>query len=258
MPITNRGKKWEMMNSLWIIWSFIFPFNSIGFFIIGFNTRNRKWKIIGGILLVTSGIILDYIAAILGTGKGFIAPIAIISYFVGIRLSLKYRVEYLVRRDVLLSNKISGYFGQTIPEKEISVKLEDINKKVEERIKLLENDEHRKELKKNRKFLILGIYSIITSPFLIMIPTVIDEGYAKIKEMTFGLIILVPGIANGMKQLEEVKSGCYVTGIALLVISIILLTYYFIKRNKINKKYITPTEKKKRASLIDILSRILP
>lgn len=47
MTITSKGPRWEILHSLWIVWTFTIFFNWVGFFYIGFRTGQRKWILWG-------------------------------------------------------------------------------------------------------------------------------------------------------------------------------------------------------------------
>ena len=51
MAFTSKGNKWELKNSLYLIFSFIPFFNSICFFHMDGKVNNKKWKRIGWIVL---------------------------------------------------------------------------------------------------------------------------------------------------------------------------------------------------------------
>lgn len=101
--ITSRGRKWEIQNSIWIIWSFLYVFNFIGFLYIGFKTKTGKWKLIGFVLLVICSVIPIGFTDFFNNGY-MVSSISFITYFVGIALSFIYRKEYLIKLDVILNN----------------------------------------------------------------------------------------------------------------------------------------------------------
>ncbi len=52
MSVTAKGKRWEILHSLWIGWTFTLGiFNWVAFFYIGIRARQRKW-ILWGVLYV--------------------------------------------------------------------------------------------------------------------------------------------------------------------------------------------------------------
>ncbi|MEG2337998.1 MAG: helix-hairpin-helix domain-containing protein [Clostridium sp.] len=107
MGITSRGKRWEFLNSLWIIWSFIFGLNGVGLIIAGRKVKVRKWFISGlsytAILSICFYIIgeahLDSMISETGTSI-FMGTmlIAIIHSFI-------IRKEYLMRLEIMIDNK---------------------------------------------------------------------------------------------------------------------------------------------------------
>jgi len=105
MNITNRGKKWERRNSLWIIWSFTLVLGCVGFFWIGAKTGKRKWIITGLIYLILNfGLI--YVAIWLETinqvAYNISFAVVFISWFAVIVHSFMVRKEYLIRREAVL------------------------------------------------------------------------------------------------------------------------------------------------------------
>jgi hypothetical protein len=44
MSVTAKGKRWEILHSLWIGWTFTLGiFNWVAYFYIGIRARQRKW-----------------------------------------------------------------------------------------------------------------------------------------------------------------------------------------------------------------------
>ena len=43
MSVTAKGKRWEILHSLWIGWTLTVFFYSVAFFYIGFRTGQKKW-----------------------------------------------------------------------------------------------------------------------------------------------------------------------------------------------------------------------
>ncbi|MDR1630658.1 MAG: helix-hairpin-helix domain-containing protein [Oscillospiraceae bacterium] len=108
MNITNRGKKWELLNSLWILWSFTLLLACVGFFWIGGRAGKRKWILSGLIYLVTNfGLILvsERLEAINGLFSDMATVIICCGWFAAIVHSFMSRKEYLLRREAVIDLK---------------------------------------------------------------------------------------------------------------------------------------------------------
>lgn len=109
MSITNRGKKWELRNSLWILWSFTLLFPCIGFFWIGGRTGARKWIVSGLVYLFLNFVLILIAENIFRYTYPVIYNIAVvpiyISWLVAIVHSFMVRKEYLVRYEAVLDLK---------------------------------------------------------------------------------------------------------------------------------------------------------
>jgi DNA uptake protein ComE-like DNA-binding protein len=95
--ITNKGTKWEMMNSLWMLWTW-FPFgffNYISFFYVAYRVKQRKW-FISGVLYS-----LPFILFIVVSEKHWLSDsafiILLLSWIASIVHAFKIRAEYLLR-----------------------------------------------------------------------------------------------------------------------------------------------------------------
>ncbi len=113
MTFTNKGKKWELLNSLWIVWSFIPLFNWIGFMWIGARANRKKWLLYGFIYLLTGfvqlavwiGIIINDYENEQETGISITIAIFLIIFvfwFASMIHSLVARKEYLIRREAIV------------------------------------------------------------------------------------------------------------------------------------------------------------
>lgn len=99
--ITDRGKKWEMFNSWWIILSFLWFTAPFGFFYIGAKAKKQSWTIVGFVYLIALGILFfgqKAIQAAIGSNYGGILFTLLV---IGIVLSFKFKKEYLIRIDML-------------------------------------------------------------------------------------------------------------------------------------------------------------
>lgn len=103
--ITRRGLIWELLNSLWIIFSFLgFPF--VAFLYIGTKARAKKWKVMALVyfLIYILSLILFYVSSY--NMKSIFILVWLFSLFIGLIHSFLVRKEYIVRRDYLLNNGI--------------------------------------------------------------------------------------------------------------------------------------------------------
>lgn len=102
MFVTSRSKRWELLHSLWIGWTFTLGFfNWIAFFYIAFRARQKKWAVWGAIYTVP--FILAMIFAGGDAFSGWIGDLIIASILmlgvVSIVHAFWIRKEYLLRLD---------------------------------------------------------------------------------------------------------------------------------------------------------------
>jgi DNA uptake protein ComE-like DNA-binding protein len=108
-PITNKGIKWEIMNSIWMLWAILTFgfFNYISFFYASYKVKHRKWFIWG--LLYSIPFILFMISAEVVDEKhwlnGLIFAIYFIAWIISIFHVFKIRAEYLLRLEARVSLK---------------------------------------------------------------------------------------------------------------------------------------------------------
>lgn len=115
MSITAKGRKWEILHSLWIGWTFTLFFYSVAFIYIGFRTDERKWILWGLGYFVP---FVTFIASLFIWGPyswqsdatGF--PTLLLG-LVSIIHALKVRREYLLR----LESLFQGIGGSSITAK---------------------------------------------------------------------------------------------------------------------------------------------
>ncbi len=119
MKITERGRMWEMMHSLWIIWSFIWLVNGVGMFLAGRKTRVQKWYRLG--LIYTA---IGWMTMIIGSeaGKGSIINDVMMLTFFGTYIaciiqSFSIRKEYLVRLEMMEKQKTEQVMTNNFKEK---------------------------------------------------------------------------------------------------------------------------------------------
>ncbi|WP_060788630.1 helix-hairpin-helix domain-containing protein [Geobacillus zalihae] len=108
-PITNKGIKWEIMNSIWMLWailSFGF-FNYVSFFYAAYRVKQRKWFIWG--LLYSIPFILFVISMEAIDEKHWLDDLIFAIYFIAWIVSIihvfKMRAEYLLRLEARVSLK---------------------------------------------------------------------------------------------------------------------------------------------------------
>lgn len=123
MSVTRRGLIWEILNSWWIILSFL-GFSFISFLYIGTKSRTTKWKV-AGVLYFLIFVVAIVLAGLFSYDPvyDFISTIAVgvwmASLLVGFIHSFLVRKEYLIRRDYILTN---GIEDQELDELRKSVK----------------------------------------------------------------------------------------------------------------------------------------
>lgn len=101
MNMTNRDKSWELRNSLWIIWSFTWVLNYVGFFWIGGRAGKRKWIISGAIYLLIFVFALYFVNSEIAPFDSISIVLFISSWPAGIIHSFLSRKEYLLRREAV-------------------------------------------------------------------------------------------------------------------------------------------------------------
>jgi hypothetical protein len=88
--MTNKSFGWRLRNSLWILWTFTYIFNSIAFFWIGFRTGRKKWIIYGFIYLAGT--------LVCGMALGELGWISVFVWMASIIHAFVARNEYLTLR----------------------------------------------------------------------------------------------------------------------------------------------------------------
>lgn len=105
--LTNKGKSWEILNSLWIVTSFL-GIAWVGFFYIGSKAKQKKWTLFGIIYIVLL-IVLPFISveSFIGeTVSDILIGFYMLFYILSIIHSFKVRKEYLLRREALIDTQI--------------------------------------------------------------------------------------------------------------------------------------------------------
>ncbi|MBM7553228.1 ComEA family DNA-binding protein [Thalassobacillus pellis] len=118
--ITNKGKVWELRNSIWMLWSLLtFGFlNYISFFYIAYRVKQKKWTI-SGIVYSLIFILFIVITEVFPSNHwvyNIFAILFIAGYVASIIHVFKVRPEYLLRLEAV--KKLSDYKYETL-KKEI-------------------------------------------------------------------------------------------------------------------------------------------
>src|SRR5215211_3083571 len=99
VSVTSRGKRWELLHSLWIGWTFTFGFLSwVAFVYIGLRVRRIKW-ILWGLLYFAIFMVYVITEEITGPGSGAAQTtvgLMIIAGFFSIVHAFLLRNDYLV------------------------------------------------------------------------------------------------------------------------------------------------------------------
>ena len=126
MSITKKGKKWEILNSLWIIWTFTWVFNSVAFFWISLRAKHKKWILFGWLYLLLGFVPMYFSGEIINNNfsdsarwKQFadiLGYISLVSCIVSIIHAFLIRKSYLVRREYVIDNaeKLNEEFREKI------------------------------------------------------------------------------------------------------------------------------------------------
>ena len=103
MNITNMGKRWEWLNSFWLIWMFTFMFSWVAFFWIGTRTKQKKWILSGCLYLVFCFVLPTFGTYIKGTVfANIITAMFIFAWIASVVHTALSRKEYLIRREAVI------------------------------------------------------------------------------------------------------------------------------------------------------------
>ncbi|HZH60281.1 MAG TPA: helix-hairpin-helix domain-containing protein [Metabacillus sp.] len=108
--ITNKGKVWELRNSIWMLWAILTfgALNYISLFYASYKVKQKKW-FIAGIIYSIIFIFTMVITEVLPTEHWFY-DLTLVAYLIGWIASIvhvfKIRPEYLLRLEAKVS---SGY-----------------------------------------------------------------------------------------------------------------------------------------------------
>ncbi len=107
MNITNRGKVWEWVNSLWLIWTWIPFLGFISFIWIGARAQYSKWTFLGCLHFLPwyvywtlNGLMQRY------RFVNTLAVLMLLTFWISaIVWGITARKEYLIRREALVNTK---------------------------------------------------------------------------------------------------------------------------------------------------------
>ena len=117
MAVTAKGKRWEILHSLWIGWTFTLGFfNWIAFLYIGIRANQRKWLLWGAFYSI------PFVFAMFTPGRitwlwNVIVALTIMFGVAGIIHAFRIRGEYLLRLEALQGDKSKR---ETITERQVS------------------------------------------------------------------------------------------------------------------------------------------
>lgn len=101
MAITDKGKAWELRNSIWMLWAILTFgfFNYISFFYISYRVKQKKWFIAGiiySLLFILAIVAMDVISS-----EHWFADLSLGAFLLGWIVSIvhvfRIRTEYLLR-----------------------------------------------------------------------------------------------------------------------------------------------------------------
>lgn len=137
MSVTSKGRRWEILHSLWIGWTFTLGFfNWIAFLYIGVRAKQAKWLIWG--LLYSLTFVLAMIFADTPAFEGWVGDVIIaltlLLGIISIVHAFKIRKEYLMRldalqegvaeKDAVLKRQIKTEYKGDVPEGTLSRTIE--------------------------------------------------------------------------------------------------------------------------------------
>ncbi|MGQ4668129.1 ComEA family DNA-binding protein [Metabacillus halosaccharovorans] len=137
--ITNKGKAWELRNSIWMLWAILTfgALNYISFFYASYKVKRKKWffaAIIYSIIFILTMVVTEVVPI-----EHWFYDLTLAAYFIGWIFSIvhvfKIRPEYLLRLEAIVS---SGY-----KEKEI----ESLKRKIsQEYVTTISNEDAQKSI----------------------------------------------------------------------------------------------------------------
>ncbi|MBS4218456.1 helix-hairpin-helix domain-containing protein [Bacillus sp. FJAT-49711] len=108
MAITNKGKAWELRNSIWMLWAiFSFGFlNYISFFYTAYRVKQRKWFIAG--IIYSLILIMNMVVTEIVSKDHWVYDLSMATFLFGWIFSVfhvyKIRAEYLLRLEARITS----------------------------------------------------------------------------------------------------------------------------------------------------------
>jgi len=99
--LTSKGKKWEILNSIWILWTILTfgTLNYVSFFYIAYRVKQKKWTILG--IVYSIPFILFMITSDTIDASHWLYDLILFIYFIAWIVSIfhafRIRPEYLLR-----------------------------------------------------------------------------------------------------------------------------------------------------------------
>ena len=133
MSVTSKGRRWEILHSLWIGWTFTLGFfNWVAFLYIGLRARRARWAIWG--VFYSVPFVLAMIFAGSPAFEGWIGDLTValtlLLGLISIFHAFRVRKEYLIRlgalregvtgRDESSRREVEREYAESVPEKEAS------------------------------------------------------------------------------------------------------------------------------------------
>ncbi len=110
MSITSKGKRWELLHSLWIGWTFTFGlFHWVAFFYAAFRAKRRRWVLWGILYMIP--FVMSLFPAVIREDSGWLGnlwvTLLLILAVVSTVHAFVIRKEYLVRLAALQQRRAS-------------------------------------------------------------------------------------------------------------------------------------------------------
>ncbi len=107
MSVTVKGKRWKILHSLWIGWTFTLGFfNWVAFFYIGYRAKQKKWLLWGLFYSIPFVLAMGFGIGTGGEGTGLRwlgnlnVALTVLMGIMSIFHAFKVRKEYLVRLEL--------------------------------------------------------------------------------------------------------------------------------------------------------------
>lgn len=105
MAVTSRSKTWEILHSIWILWTFTLLFNWIAFLYIGIRGREKRWRNWALLYMV------PFWLSIIAPDSGTVTFLAFVLWIISVIHAFRIRKEYLTRLDKLQQGEAVGHAG---------------------------------------------------------------------------------------------------------------------------------------------------